>query len=169
MCSCMAPSEPPQRDKALARAHAASAVRWTGGAVIGLRRWYGVHSTVRHSDIECGPNGDSSPNPDTKPNTVQVSCAQPVIDFLTKLEELDSRLSVGLNFQEYGTQVGDVKVAYDRIDFTGTDPLCFSLVGVPAEAALNDYISAYNTWNACVSNISCTNASIKSKLKAKWA
>lgn len=100
---------------------------------------------------------------------VAVNCPQPMKDFLLAIEDLDSRLGVGLNFQDYGTKVGDVKVVYDRIVPADLSGECATSVGTPAEAALNDYIAAYTTWNDCVGSTSCTQASITSQLQAKWA
>ena len=111
--------------------------------------------------------GTSGPTP--SPTAKAVACPQPVQDFMAALEDLDSRLSVGLNFADYGTKVGDVKVVYDKVDASKLSVDCVTDVGTPAEAALNDYIDAYNTWNDCIGTSGCTNDSIKSKLQAKWA
>lgn len=102
-------------------------------------------------------------------STDSVSCVAQVGPFVNALEDLDSRLEVGLTFADYGTRVGDAQVVYDRIDFTAMDPNCLSNVGVPAENALNHYVKAFNAWNACVGKLSCTNAKIKPKLQAEWS
>jgi len=96
------------------------------------------------------------------------SCNGQVGRLISRLEDLSSRLDVGLNFSDYSSKVGDVSVAYHRIDFKGMDFQCLA-AGVPAEAALNAYDAAYNKWNACISNFSCSTHSIKPFLQEKWA
>lgn len=103
------------------------------------------------------------------PETVSSDCAKQVGPLVAALESLDSRLSIGMNFSDYSQRVGDAKVAYDQIDVSALDATCVSLVGVKAENALNEYITAYNTWNGCVSDINCTNDSITSTLQSHWA
>jgi hypothetical protein len=92
-----------------------------------------------------------------------------MVRFVDELQELDSRLDVGLTFAAYGEKVGDASVAYDRIPFKKLDFDCTLEVGVPAEKALNLYIEANNIWNDCVSDIYCSNDSITPKLQRKWA
>ena len=45
---------------------------------------------------------------------------------------------------------------------------CLQSVGLPAEAALNDYVKAAKTWSACFDDANCSNASVKPKLQARW-
>ena len=106
---------------------------------------------------------------DTPAPTVSSDCVAAMTPLVSGLEDLDSRLSVGLNFAAYSTAVADLRVLYDRIKVANLDPDCVSLVGVPAENALNDYTAAYTIWNKCVSSFSCTNASIDTKLQAQWS
>jgi hypothetical protein len=96
-------------------------------------------------------------------------CADNLGAWITKLQALDSRLSVGMTESEYLTTVGGVKVEYDRVDFKALPVPCLSKVGVPAEKALNAYIKAANAWNSCVTNYSCSMARVKPKLQASWA
>jgi hypothetical protein len=88
---------------------------------------------------------------------------------MTALEDLHSRLGIGLSFQDYSDRVGDVKVAYDSVPFNQLSVACTSGVGVPAEAALNAYIRAYNTWNDCISDDYCSTDSIDSQLQGPWS
>ena len=92
-----------------------------------------------------------------------------MLRFVDALTELDSRLSVGLNFTNYSERVGDARVAYDRIPFKQLEYRCVHNVGVPAEDALNLYVQAYTIWNHCVGDIYCSNDSITRKLQRKWA
>jgi hypothetical protein len=73
-----------------------------------------------------------------------------------------------MNFSQYSDKVGAAKVAYDRVPISSLDATCVSQVGTLEEDALNDYITAYNTWNDCISKTGCTNDSIKVSLQAEW-
>jgi len=103
------------------------------------------------------------------PDVILVDCPDEVVEFVETLEDLDSRLNVGLNFQAYSERVGDSRVAYDRIDIQDLGSGCIDHVGSPAEDAMNAYIRAYNTWNDCIGDIDCDNDSITPDLQAEWA
>ena len=110
-----------------------------------------------------------TPQPTARPTPVRPVCPKSIVRFVNALQELDSRLDVGLTFAAYGDKVGDASVAYDRIPFKKLDLECTLRVGVPAERALNLYIEANNIWNDCIGNIYCSNDSITPKLQRKWA
>jgi hypothetical protein len=125
------------------------------------------------------PSASSSPATGSTPSaaatdtptaaTADSQCVSQLGSFVSSLEDLNSRLSVGLNFADYSTRVGDAKVAYDKIPVSQLSADCTNLVGVPAQDALNDYITAYNTWNDCIDKVGCTNDSIKTQLQADWS
>ncbi len=106
---------------------------------------------------------------DTPAPAISADCVAAMGPLVTSLEDLDSRLSVGLTYAEYSKAVADLRVFYDRIKIATLDLDCLTLVGSPAETAMNDYITAYNTWNKCVASVSCTNKSIQTKLQAQWS
>jgi hypothetical protein len=114
----------------------------------------------------------AAPSPDAAKiaakQAIHDECEQEMGDFLDKLGELDSRLSVGLAFADYGNDVGDARVAYDQIDFKQLNQECIQGVGIAAENAFNDYVAAYNTWNHCIGNLGCSIDTIKPQLRAKW-
>jgi hypothetical protein len=62
---------------------------------------------------------------------------------IAALSELNSRLSVEMPFADYGQKVGDARVAYDALDTTSLAAGCVSVVGVPAEKALDVILQAY--------------------------
>lgn len=100
---------------------------------------------------------------------VSAACKAAMRPFVDQLQELNSRLSVGLNFSDYSERVGDARVAYDAIDIPSLDQSCLTLVGGPAEDAFNAYVRAYNTWNNCIDDIDCDNDKIRPKLQDEWA
>jgi hypothetical protein len=106
---------------------------------------------------------------------VYTACSQTFSDLQDALGELDSRLSVGLNFERYGDAVADARVAYDKTDFghidlpTAERLSCLGGVGVPLERALNQFVAAYTRWNDCIQDLYCDTDSIDSDLQAHWA
>lgn len=96
-------------------------------------------------------------------------CRQQTAALMKALEELDSRLSVGLVYQDYSTQVGDARVAYDRVPIGALGPDCLSKVAVHLEDAMNAYAKADSTWNDCITDFNCDNDSIKPELQARWS
>jgi len=116
------------------------------------------------------PTGSVSPVSTPPPaDGVSVACKSSLQPFSDALTELDSRLSVGLNFSDYSDKVGAAKVAYDRLPISSLDATCVDQVATLEEDAYNDYVHAYNTWNDCFSKTGCTNDSIKSSLQADWS
>jgi hypothetical protein len=111
-------------------------------------------------------SGEPQPTP---PPALSSSCIAELGDLVAALEDLDSRLSVGLAFATYSEKVGDLRVAYDRLDVHAVDAVCLLEVGGPAEDAVNEYITAYNTWNACIEDVDCDTDSITPDLQANWA
>ncbi len=106
-----------------------------------------------------------------KAEQAATACRDRFGDLLAELHQLDSRLSIGLNFTSYSERVGDARVAYDEAvaDASEDDGLdCLTTVGLPMEKALNKYASAYNIWNDCVSDLYCDNSSITSRLRTRW-
>jgi hypothetical protein len=99
-------------------------------------------------------------------------CADSTADLSTALQEIDSRLSVGMNYDEYGDFVGDAQVAYDRL-FDGPDlsRQCLLKVGIPLEGALNIYIDVYGIWGDCINDYGCdfSEGETNKKVQAKWA
>lgn len=97
------------------------------------------------------------------------TCASTFTDFQDAVEEMNSRLSVGLSYADYSTNVADVRVAYDQADYDALDDIdCIGSVGVPLEGALNQYVKAANIWDACFEDIYCENDSIDPELQSHW-
>lgn len=98
------------------------------------------------------------------------ACASTYSDLQDAVREMNSRISVGLTYANYSTEVADVRVAYDTTDFGDEDDIdCLSTVGLPLEQALNQYVKAGNRWDECFEDIYCENDSIEAELQAHWA
>jgi hypothetical protein len=97
-----------------------------------------------------------------------LKCQANVGDLVDALTDLNSRLDVGLTFSSYSDRVGEVRAAYDRMDVNSESLDCLA-VGVPAESAMNAYITAHSTWNDCIQNIDCNTDDIDPQLQAQWS
>lgn len=123
-----------------------------------------VGQSVTLSTPSVGPTPTEAPV-----SGVSSSCAAELGPLADALMELDSRLSVGMSFNDYSDKVAGARVAYDRIRISSLDTACIEGVGASAEAAFNNYIYAYRIWNACVAKLECTMDSIEPKLQDYWA
>jgi hypothetical protein len=93
-------------------------------------------------------------------------CKKTIGDLIDSEAELSSRLDVGLNLSQYSKQVGDVSVAYNKIDFEDLNGDCLTNVGLPAEQALNGFNKLGRKWNACIQDIDCDVDGLQ--LGSKW-
>ena len=99
-----------------------------------------------------------------------VSCQTDLGSLVDRLSELTDRVRLGLNYAEYASKLEDVKVAYDEVPFKRLrSPRCVGQVGIPAETAFNEHIRASNLWGTCVRDIACSTASIRARLRRRWA
>ncbi|WP_297622338.1 hypothetical protein [Nocardioides sp.] len=94
------------------------------------------------------------------------ACREEIGEFVGVLGEVNSRLDVGLNVSEFGSFLGDAKVAYDDIDYSGAVEVCDDLAS-DAEAAYNAYITSLNDWQDCISSSYCTPAT--PKMQRNWS
>lgn len=98
-----------------------------------------------------------------------VTCRQQVTPLLKALRATESRLNVGMTFADYGQQVGDVSIGYDRMPINRMDFNCIGGPGIAGEKAFNSYTAAYNTWNNCIGDFNCDTDSIDPELQKQWA
>jgi hypothetical protein len=99
-------------------------------------------------------------------------CAAAVKPLRDALAQIDSRLDVGLNYDDYGDRLGDVQVAYDAVvpKLDSVDPKCFG-VAVPLESSLNAYNKVLNVWGDCIDDYNCdfSEGDANDKAQAGWA
>ncbi|WP_141007048.1 hypothetical protein [Nocardioides humi] len=101
------------------------------------------------------------------------ACTTATADLRTALNDVNSRLSIGLNYQDYGDKLGDVQVAYDgaidEIIELGGD--CLTTVGKPLENAFNQYIEVKNIWSDCIGDYNCdfSEGETNRKVQDRWA
>lgn len=129
--------------------------------------------------VGCGgaPAGSPTPTPRPTPTpvptapTLSAECADELEGVMEALEQMKARLDIGLNRAAYSERLGDISVAYNRLDATelaGMGPACISTAAT-LEDAYNAYITASNEWSDCFNRTGCTLDSIESSLQEHWA
>jgi hypothetical protein len=103
----------------------------------------------------------SAPAKQAKVSGVHRDCTSVVDALDTNLDDLSSRLPIGLALDAYSTRVGAARFSYDKLlrsawAHGGIDDRCDKNVVAPLASALSAYISAYETWSACVGATRCT-------------
>ena len=78
------------------------------------------------------------------------------------------QLAVGLSYDQYAARVKSLRHGYDALPIDRLTIACLRTTGTPAEAALNKYVDAANTWGECLADASCTTAAIEPVLQRKW-
>lgn len=103
---------------------------------------------------------------------LEAACSDQLGTLVERLGELDSRLSVGLNYDEYTDEVAELRVAYDKIDFDELGESgfgCLSGTGLPAEKALNQYAKAATRWGECIDDFGWDTDAIEPALQRRWS
>lgn len=99
------------------------------------------------------------------------ACSDAVKTFMTELQEIGSRLNIGMNYDEYGQFLSDARVTYDRAfteDVVGEmDPSCLSDVAVPLENAFQAYVNVHGIWGDCIEDYDCVFSEGQTNAKAQ--
>ena len=82
-------------------------------------------------------------------------CARQTGQLQEALEQIDSRLAVGMDYDEYGERLGDVRVAYDRVPIKRLEPSCIRAAAIHLERAFNAYNKVLGTWGDCIEDYYC--------------
>jgi hypothetical protein len=102
------------------------------------------------------------------PTTTIPDCSS-VQRLVTVLQDVDSKLTVGITYDEYRVANQSVQVAYDAIDFKGLARGCLD-AGVAAEDALNLHRQALTSWKACLDDaLRCPINSSKAERQRLWS
>ncbi|MCW2755210.1 MAG: hypothetical protein JWQ32_2621 [Marmoricola sp.] len=90
-------------------------------------------------------------------------------------QAMESRVSVGLTFEQYSGVIGTAKIAYDKMErVVAQKPQPMTLpclkVGAKYEAGFARYVTAFNLWNTCIGEYNCSISSgpTASKMQAAW-
>lgn len=77
---------------------------------------------------------------------------QPVME---AVQELNSRLDIGMNQDDYSSKVGDVKVAFDRVSSEEVSAECRKAISELGRA-VEAYAEASAEWNDCITSSYCS-------------
>ena len=95
-------------------------------------------------------------------------CPSQVNAFVKSLRTLRRQQAIGLSYEQYAAKVKSLQSSYTRLPVDRLALECVAATGTPAEAALNKYIDATNTWGDCLADASCGTATIEPILQRKW-
>jgi hypothetical protein len=95
-------------------------------------------------------------------------CRRQVGPFLDVLDALRNQVVVGVSYEPYLDLVRDAKVVHAEVPSERLAFACLTLVGAPAERALNEYITGVNIWGDCLADASCEVASVEPRLQRRW-
>jgi hypothetical protein len=99
----------------------------------------------------------------------RAECEKVIGEFLDGLATLDSRLDIGMNYEEYGNEVSGINVSYDAFEVDDIPgPKCLA-VARSAETAFNYYIAAYRKWDRCLFDRYDCEVEIDTNVQDKWA
>ena len=84
------------------------------------------------------------------------TCNEELGKWITLLQKLDGRLTLGMLEPDYQVAVGDILAQYNLFDVNALSVECNDEVGLPAQAATEAYLDAGTTWNDCaVALVNC--------------
>jgi hypothetical protein len=103
------------------------------------------------------------------------ACRTRVAGFVESLRDIDSRLDVGLSYNEYSDVVGDASVERGRADAAAQAGRTCARIASASEAAFGLYNDAVQTWNDClfddpisIFDVGCTTDDIEYELQDYW-
>lgn len=127
----------------------------------------GTLLVMNESTVEGGDGGAPESPPEEALAVDARQCEQQTDNLLAGLDGLETRLEIGLDYEEYLKRVGDVRVAYERIPVDDLGLECLE-VAAAAEKALRTHLEAAEVWTRCVADRNCENDSIRPKLRKTW-
>jgi len=96
------------------------------------------------------------------------ACKAQLGELLTSLENLDGRVTGGLQYATYSQRVQHVRTLYGRVGYKDLAFDCLTKVGLLAEAALNSYAKADSIWHGCVTDPGCDMRGTESEVRRRW-
>ncbi len=102
-------------------------------------------------------------------SAADAGCRAQLHPFLGSMDTLREDLAVGLSYEDYLDELGEVQGAYDRIHADRLPVGCLLVAAGPGERALNRYIDAANVWGDCLATAACETESIERDLQRRWA
>jgi hypothetical protein len=115
------------------------------------------------------PRGDSLRLEARQAAAPQASrCGSQLGGLLDVLDALRNQLAVGLSYEGYAGLVRDARSVHAEVPAERLALACVTLVGTPAERALNAYISGVNEWGACLADAACATDEVEPRLQRRW-
>jgi hypothetical protein len=155
---------------------AAGLMAAAGGALVGM----GTRGDDGREDVQAAAQPSTS-TPSSSPSGRDrieaeqlykpfAECRREVGPWLLKLQNINSRLSVGITQGAYNTALGSARIAYDGTDVAKVHHECLSGVGVPAERAFRHYMRANSIWDDCIYDMYCNlDRDAMPEIQEQWA
>ncbi|HEY5709742.1 MAG TPA: hypothetical protein VIS51_10130 [Solirubrobacterales bacterium] len=124
----------------------------------------GDESTSRSGQATAAPSGART----ASRSAADAGCRAQLRPFLGSMDTLREDLAVGLSYEDYLDELGEVQGAYDRIRVDRLPVGCLLVAAGPGERALNRYIDAANVWGDCLATAACETESIERDLQRRW-
>jgi hypothetical protein len=102
------------------------------------------------------------------PRALARRCRRQAGPLLDVLDALRNQVAVGVSYEPYLDLVGDARAVHAEVPSERLAFACLTLVGAPAERALNEYIAGVNIWGDCLADASCEVASVEARLQRRW-
>jgi hypothetical protein len=141
-----------------------------GGVILGMAlAWSGCgeEGTTAAGQATAVRQGDRLPRA-PGPRALARRCQRQVGPFLDVLDALRNQVAVGVSYDPYLDLVRDAKAVHAEVPSERLAFACLTLVGAPAERALNEYISGVNLWGDCLATTSCEVESVEPRLQRRW-
>lgn len=103
---------------------------------------------------------------------LQTACTSELSDFKSELENVNSKLTVGMTQSDFNKALGDVQVKYDRLDSDAIngDVYCSGNVGEPLQDAFNDFVKSNSAWAKCINAYNCeVKGDVLKGLQKQWS
>ena len=98
------------------------------------------------------------------------SCTDQLGQLLNVLNNVDSRLDVGLSQRELSNMIGKASIAYDHIDIKALGNGACLTAGARLESAFNNYAATVRDWNDCIYDLYCdVDDDILTGMQTRWA
>lgn len=147
---------------------AAIAIVVVAGAAAWLVATAGPSAEQEQAAEQARVNATSAMKDANTEQRVYENCNAALEGTASALTELDSRLAVGMSYDEYSTSAGDASVAYGAIDQSAVTGDCALRAGLYIEEALNTHIEASEIWRKCLNRLCNFNREINAEMQEKW-
>lgn len=112
-------------------------------------------AAVAAAIVACGGGSTSR----TKDQAAYMTCKAATQSALSSLQDLWTRLTVGMTLDSYTAKVGDLKVVDDHLTAASVSRRCEPVVSQITNS-VDQFAAAVTAWNTCIQNGACSDPSV---------